>query len=74
MNSIQESNKINNKFSYLKSYTNLVDYIDEKENINNKNNNLINKLIYFKRPAFLAVPILSQEEIKIKEEQKKRTK
>ena len=71
MNSIQESNKINNKFSYLKSYTNLVDYIDEKENINNNNNNLINKLIYFKRPAFLAVPILSQEEIKIKEEQKK---
>ena len=72
MNSIRDSNKnhVQNKFSYLKSYTNLVDYIDEKENMM-KNNNVINKLIYFERPAFLTVPILSQEEIKIKEEQKK---
>ena len=72
MNSIRDSNKNNsqNNFSYLKSYTNLVDYIDDKENMFN-NNNIINKLIYFERPAFLTVPILSQEEIKIKEEQKK---
>lgn len=78
MNSINKENNFINKkkseksnFSYLKTYTNLVDYIDEKNNNYNPEKNLIRNIIFFERPSFLALPILSQEEIKSKEEQKK---
>ena len=56
------------KFSYLKSYTNLVNYIDEKEK--NVEKNIINNLYFFKKPFMGVLPFITQEELKAKQEAK----
>lgn len=65
--------RMNHKFSYLKSYTNFVDYVNDK--VNEKkgidNNLIIRNLISFQRPSFLNIVIPSEEEIRAKQEQKK---
>ena len=55
-------------FSYLKSYTNLVNYIDEKEN--NYEKCVLNKLYFFKKPFMGVLPYITQEELKAKQEAK----
>lgn len=68
--------KIKNQFSYLKSYTNLVEYINNKKEekegkFEKKYDPLIRNLISFKRPGFLTIVIPTEEEIKAKQEAKK---
>ena len=65
-NSINIFNK--KSFSYLKPYTNLVNYIDEQEN--NPEKNIINYLYFFKKPFMGVLPFISQEELKAKQEAK----
>ena len=65
-NSINIFNK--KSFSYLKPYTNLVNYIDEQEN--NQEKNIINYLYFFKKPFMGVLPFISQEELKAKQEAK----
>ena len=60
--------KKTNDYSYLKSYTNLVNYIDEKEN--NYEKNILNKLFFFKKPFVGVLPYLTKEELKAKQEAK----
>ena len=63
------NNNLNKKsFSYLKSYTNLVNYIDEEEN--NVEKNIINNLYFFKKPFMGILPFITQEELKAKQEAK----
>ena len=57
-----------NNFSYLKSYTNLVNYIDEKEN--NYEKCVLNKLYFFKKPFMGVLPYITKEELKEKQEAK----
>ena len=62
-------NNLNKKsFSYLKPYTNLVNYIDEEEN--NVEKNIINHLYFFKKPFMGVLPFITQEELKAKQEAK----
>ena len=62
-------NNLNKKsFSYLKPYTNLVNYIDEEEN--NVEKNIINQLYFFKKPFMGVLPFITQEELKAKQEAK----
>ena len=63
------NNNLNKKsFSYLKPYTNLVNYIDEEEN--NVEKNIINHLYFFKKPFMGVLPFITQEELKAKQEAK----
>ena len=63
------NNHLNKKsFSYLKPYTNLVNYIDEEEN--NIEKNIINYLYFFKKPFMGVLPFITQEELKAKQEAK----
>ena len=63
------NNSLNKKsFSYLKPYTNLVNYIDEEEN--NVEKNIINHLYFFKKPFMGVLPFITQEELKAKQEAK----
>ena len=68
----KKNNSINNfnkkSFSYLKPYTNLVNYIDDLES--NKEKNIINYLYFFKKPFMGVLPFISQEELKAKQEAK----
>ena len=69
----EKRNNINNiinkkSFSYLKPYTNLVNYIDEEEN--NTEKNIINHLYFFKKPFMGILPFITQEELKAKQEAK----
>ena len=68
----KRNNSINNftkkSFSYLKPYTNLVNYIDDLES--NKEKNIINYLYFFKKPFMGVLPFISQEELKAKQEAK----
>ena len=66
INNINNSNK--KSFSYLKPYTNLVNYIDEEEN--NIEKNIINSLYFFKKPFMGVFPFITQEELKAKQEAK----
>ena len=64
-----DNNHLNKKsFSYLKPYTNLVNYIDEEEN--NIEKNIINYLYFFKKPFMGVLPFITQEELKAKQEAK----
>ena len=68
-NNINNINNLNKKsFSYLKPYTNLVNYIDDLES--NKEKNIINYLYFFKKPFMGVLPFISQEELKAKQEAK----
>ena len=68
-NNINNINNLNKKsFSYLKPYTNLVNYIDEEEN--NIEKNIINYLYFFKKPFMGVFPFITQEELKAKQEAK----
>ena len=62
------NNSLKNNFSYLKPYTNLVNYIDETEN--NVQKNIINYLYFFKKPFMGILPFITQEELKAKQEAK----
>ena len=62
------SNLNKKSFSYLKPYTNLVNYIDEEEN--NVLKNIINHLYFFKKPFMGVLPFITQEELKAKQEAK----
>ena len=62
------NNSLKNNFSYLKPYTNLVNYIDETEN--NVQKNIINYLYFFKKPIMGILPFITQEELKAKQEAK----
>ena len=63
------NNNLNKKsISYLKPYTNLVNYIDEEEN--NIEKNIINYLYFFKKPFMGVFPFITQEELKAKQEAK----
>ena len=61
-----KNNLKKDNFSYLKSYTNLVNYIDEKEN--NLENLILNKLFFFKKPFMGVLPYITKEELKAKKE------
>ena len=68
-NNNTNNNNINKKsISYLKPYTNLVNYIDEEEN--NIEKNIINYLYFFKKPFMRVFPFITQEELKAKQEAK----
>ena len=68
-NNNTNNNNLNKKsISYLKPYTNLVNYIDEEEN--NIEKNIINYLYFFKKPFMGVFPFITQEELKAKQEAK----
>ena len=68
-NNNTNNNNLNKKYiSYLKPYTNLVNYIDEEEN--NIEKNIINYLYFFKKPFMGVFPFITQEELKAKQEAK----
>ena len=68
-NNNTNNNNLNKKsISYLKPYTNLVNYIDEEEN--NVEKNIINHLYFFKKPFMGVLPFITQEELKAKQEAK----
>ena len=75
LDSYKEEKNINSKnipkknnFSYLKPYTNLVNYIDEKEE--NYEKCILNKLFFFKKPFMGVLPYITKEELKAKQEAK----
>ena len=68
---IEREIQMKNKYSYLKSYTNVVDYTNKKINETNGSNSIIKHLIAFERPKFLYISIPTEEEIKKTQEQRK---